>query len=273
MNLIDWIPSVTTSGILAIILWLARNLIATRLTKSVQHEFDAKLETLRAEFRANEELLKADLRSKENEIAALRTGALTAMASRQVALDKRRLEAVDQLWSTVTALGPAKSISSFMAVLKFENVAEEAAKNVKFREIFTMMGTGFDLTKMDLSYSEKARPFISPMAWALFSAYQSIVIHAVAKLEIIRSGIDAKDILNKDAIEKLIKAALPHHGTYIDKFGDTAYHYLLEELEARLLDELRKMLAGVEADKASVDQAAEILSRSNDLSALTKQNG
>ena len=105
MDLISWLPSVTTTALLALALWLGRNLIATRLVKSVEHEFNTKLESLRAELRKNEEeLFKADLRSKEAEIAALRGGAMTAMASRQVALDKRRLDAVDQLWSALTAL-------------------------------------------------------------------------------------------------------------------------------------------------------------------------
>ncbi len=265
MDLMSWLPSITTTTLLALALWLSRNLIATRLAKSVEHEFNTKLESLRAELRKNEELFKADLRSKEAEIAALRGGAMTAMASRQVALDKRRLEAVDQLWSALTALGPAKAISSLMAIVKFETAAERASKDAKVREMFTMMGAGFDPKKIDLSDSAKARPFVSPMAWAVFSAYQAIAMQAVLKLEIIKSGIGGKDLLDKDAIAKLVKAALPHQAAYIDKFGEAGYHYLLEELEGRLLDELRKMLAGVEADKSSVEQAAEILKRSNEL--------
>lgn len=92
-----WIPSLITTGLLAFALWLGRKLIVTRLAKSVEHEFNTKLEAVRAEFREKDELLKADLRLKESEIAALRGGAMTAMASRQMAVDKRRLEAVDQL--------------------------------------------------------------------------------------------------------------------------------------------------------------------------------
>lgn len=198
---------------------------------------------------------------------------MTAMASRQVTLEKRRLEAVDQLWSAFTALGPARAISSLMAVVKFDATAEEAARNVKLREVFQMMGTAFDAKKIDLSGSAIARPFVSSMAWALFSASQAIAMQAVMKMEIIKSGIGAKDLLNKDAVAKLVKAALPHHEAYIDQIGDAAYHYLLDELEARLLDELQKMLAGVEADKASVERAAEILVLSKELSDSTKQSG
>ena len=56
--IVEWFPSISTSAILALALWLSRNLIATRLTKSVQHEFDTKLEALRAEHRIKEEIYR-----------------------------------------------------------------------------------------------------------------------------------------------------------------------------------------------------------------------
>ena len=48
-----------------------------------------------------------------------------------------------------------------------ESVAEQAARNPKFREMFTIMGSAFDPAKVDLSGSAKARPFVSPMAWGM----------------------------------------------------------------------------------------------------------
>lgn len=220
-NELQWLPSIITTGAFGAVLWLARNLIATRLTKSVEHEFNEKLEALRAELREKEEVLKADLRSKENEIAALRSSAITAMSSRQVALDSRRLEAVDQLWSAVTTIAGAKWVSSLMAVTKFEAVAEEATRNVKVRDMFRLMTGTFDTAKIDLSGAAKARPFISPMAWALFSAYQAIAMHAVVKAKIIETGV-GKDVLDTSAMVKLVKAALPHRAECIDAYGDAA---------------------------------------------------
>ncbi len=259
-----WIPAITTSAATALALWLLRKLIVTRLVKTVQHEFDIKLESVRAELRQKEELLKTDLKSKETEIAALRSGAMSAMASRQIALHTRRLEAVDQLWSAVMALGSAKYVSSIMAVVKFDEVAKEAEKNPKMREVFELMTIGFDAKKIDLSGAGKARPFVSPMTWALFAAYQAIALQAVVKLQILKAGVP-KDLLETNAIKKLVKAALPHQEQYIDKFGDSAYHFLMDELEELLLKAIRDMLAGVEADKETIQQAANILNLSNEV--------
>jgi len=197
MSLFDWIPAISTTALLGIVLWLLRSVISTRLKASVQHEFDQKLESMRAALRASEEALKADLREKEAQIAALRSGAISALASRQAALDRRRIEAVDQLWSAVTSLGPAKALSATMAIVKFENTVKEAARNPAVREMFSAMGGKASMRESSWTDAAKARPFVSPMAWALYMAYQSIVSVAVIKLEAIKAGLDMPDIIDK----------------------------------------------------------------------------
>jgi len=265
MTWFNWIPAISTSGVIAIILWLFRNVIITRLTKSVEHEFNIKIETLRTELRQGEERLRADLRAKEAEIAALRSGAMTALVSRQVAVDKRRLEAVDQLWAAARSLGHARRISSIMSVIKFEAAAEHAEHDPKLREFFEKLGLGFDIKSIDVSESDKARPYVSLMAWATFSAIHAVSMHAVIRWHILKSGLGNKDFSKTESINKLLKTALPHQATYVDTHGSDGYHFLLEELDTKLLSELRAMLAGGEADKVNLEQAAEILKQSNEL--------
>jgi hypothetical protein len=265
MSLLDWIPAVSTTLLLGFVLWLLRSVISTRLRTSVQHEFDQKLEAMRATLRTSEESFKADLRAKEAQIAALRSGAMSGLASRQAALDKRRIEAVDQLWSAITLLAPAKAVSATMAVVKFEAAAKEAARNPKVREMFAAMGEKGGLRELSMADAAKARPFVSQLAWALFTAYQAIVSVAVIRLEVLKTGLDMPDVVNKDAVVKLITVALPHQAEFITKYDASAYHYLLDELESRLLEELQRLLRGVESDKASVEQAAAILKESERL--------
>lgn len=255
----DWIPAITTTSVLALALWLFRSVIVTRLAKSVQHEFDIKLESLRADIRKSEELFRADLRSKERQIETLQSGALSGLATRQAALDKRRFEAVDQLWSAVNLLGPAKAASAWMSVVKFEAAAKEGAKDPRIREIFKIFDTS---NPIQLSDAHKARPYVSQIAWALFSAYSAIVMSAVLKLKILQSGLDMSGVLDESAVTKLIKAALPHRVEYINQYGTGAAYYLLDELETRLLEELQNILQGRESDKATIDQAAAILKES-----------
>lgn len=272
MDITAWFPSLTTTALFAAALWLGRSIISTRLTRSVEHEFNTKLTSIQSQMRESEERLKAELRAKETEIAALRGGALTAMSSRQITLDKRRLEAVDQLWTSVTALGPARTIAALMSSISFEKAAPITERDPKARQVFEIMGAAFDLKNLDLSGASKARPFLSPMVWATFSALQAVVMHAVMQWHILKSGLGSKDFTNNEAISKLIKVALPHYSDYIDKFGPSAYYYLLEALDDRLLREIQQMLSGVEADKNSIERAAEIVRQSNVVSAEAAQN-
>lgn len=271
MELVPWLPALTTTGLLALALWLGREIISTRLTKSVQHEFDEKIESVRADLRASEERFKAQLREKEAEIAALRSGALSVLASRHAALDKRRLEAVDQLWSAFNAHAPARAIAANLAYIKFETAAQKAEHDPKIRQFFEMIGGNFDAKSMDLSGAEKARPFISPMVWAVYLAIHAVTIHSVMRLEVLKNGLGTSDFIDNKAIEKLVIAALPHYSEYLEKNGPSVYFYVLEALEERLLAELQKMLSGVESDKASLEQAAEIIRQANALQVATKQ--
>jgi len=169
----EWIPALTTTALSGAALWLGRNLISTRLTRSVEHEFNGKLETLKAQLRDSEERLKAELRNREGEIAALRSGALSALANRQALLDKRRLEAVDQLWTSVTALAPGRGIAASMSIIKFDAAAEAAERDPKTRQFFEIISAGFDPKIMDMSGAAKAQPFVTPMVWAIFSSNAS----------------------------------------------------------------------------------------------------
>jgi hypothetical protein len=249
----EWIAAISTTSLFAAALWLSRNLIFTRLTNSVRHEYDTKLENL-----------KADLQAKASQIDALRSGVLSGVTTRQAAIFQRRLAAIEQLWDAVVSLGPAKSVSAWMAVVKFEAAAKEAAKNPRFREMFSMIGS-IDLNSLPTDQALRTRPFVSPLVWAYYSAYQAIVLHAVVRLIMLKNGIDMVEVIDTKNVTELVKVALPHHVQYIEKYGPGAFHYLLEELENNLLAAFQLMLKGDESDQDTLEKAAAIIKKSETL--------
>ncbi len=271
MDFTDWVPSLTTAGVVAAALWLGRSLLITRLRNAVQHEFDAKLESLKTELRASEEQLKADLRRKDAQIEALRGGALSGLASRQSLLDKKRVEGIEKLWSAVVAMGPAEVALAWMATVKFEAAAKETATNPKFREIFEVIGGSIDLDKMKLAKASHVRPFVSDLSWAIFSAYQAIGIHAVSQLMMLKSGLGQPDFLNTEKVTSLVEAVLPHQAEYLSRAGANGYHYLVEELKTLLLAQLRHDLRGEDLDQDSLDRSARILREAEELMRATKK--
>lgn len=255
MDISDWIPAISTTSLLTLAMWLFRSLISVRLTKSVESEFNTKLEKL-----------KAELRSKEGTIESLRSGAMSGLISRQSKLYERQLEAIEEVWAAVIELGKAKYISAAMAVLKYEECAKQAATDPRFRQVFEIMGSGFDIKNVQLGTASKARPFLSPLAWAYYSAYQAIVLLDAMKFETLRLGLESPEkFLNSEGVTNLVKAVLPHQSDYLSKYGSGVHHYLVEEIERQLLSELQNMQQGAAADQENAERAAEILKATDKL--------
>ena len=261
MNLLEILLSTTlsTSALIAMALYLMRSLITTRLTKSVQNEFDSKLAGLTSHLRSAEESFKADLKRKESEINSLQSGAIQNRLSRQSAVDKRKLDAVDQLWSAIYDLSSSKAFAAQLSIFKWDAISEEVGKNPRAKEIFSIFKV--DQTKNESAFysAQKARPFITPVAWAYFAAYQAIIMHAVVFIKILQIGLDGHKYLANENLIKLIKTALPHCAEYIDEYGPSAAYNLLDQLENSLLDELKNMLDGRANDMTEVARANQIL--------------
>jgi hypothetical protein len=244
----NWIPAITTTSLFGAVLWLARSLITTRLKNSVKNEFDSKLEILRSE-----------LKTKEAQIESLRSGAMSGLITRQGALYQRKLQAIDQIWSSVKELEKAKYISSILGTLKFEACAERSAKDPKFRDFIEKIGGNFDITSLDLSGANHARPFLTPLAWAYYSAYSSVIIQAFTVMQVLKIGVDnAQEYLNLENSNNLLKTVLPLRKEYIEEHGMSVHHYLLDEVEQLLLMELKNIQDGHEDDKENAQRAAAI---------------
>jgi len=248
------IQVVGTAALLATAAWLMRNLIATRLTQSVKSEFDKKIENLRS-----------DLRTKESRIDALQDGALSGLVSRQSKIYEKQIEAIEHLWEAKRELDKLQFISASMSTVKFEESAKAAPTEPKLRKMFEIIGGKLELADLNLESAEKARPFISELAWAYFSAYRSILLLAFTKLDVLRKGVDSPGrFFELDGDKDLLKSILPHHSHYIDKHGDS--HEFLNEIEELLLSEFKNIQAGNESDRENTERAAVILRESKKLS-------
>ena len=244
-----WIPAFTTTTLLAILAWLFRTLIITRLTASVKNEFDLKIENL-----------KSDLSVKEAENQSLRSGAMSGLMVRQSTLYQRQLQAIDELWHSVKELEKAKYISATLVSLNFEMCAKEYVSSQKFREFIDTIGGNFKFESLDLSGARKARPFLTPLAWAYYSAYSSVILLAITKLRVLKIGVeDPQKYFKFENTKNLLKKVLPLHSEYIDKYDSSTHHYFLDEIEKLMLLELQKIQKGIETDKENIARAAEII--------------
>ncbi|HEY2034963.1 MAG TPA: hypothetical protein VGH02_14880 [Rhizomicrobium sp.] len=242
------VAGILIPSVLALVGVIFRDSLREYITSGIKHSFEAEIEKL-----------KADLAHKENEINALRDGALSGMSNRRALLNARKLQAIDRLWENVVALGRLKAASQQISILNMDNVNRRIETDQKLQHFFKISSDSFDMEKVNISEAENQRPFVSLRSWALFSAYNIIIASAVGTLKMLATGTDTTKIFLEEKISDVLKAALPHRSTYIDNSGLAGRHYLLDELEEALLVELAEMLDGKEDDKQAVANAQDIL--------------
>ena len=171
----------------SIILFASKNWIIARITKDVQHDFDVKLENIRAALKNNEEQLKSALREKELEIEALRTSVLSGSAGRQALLDKRRFEAVEKIWTAVNDFTPLKGLYQMTASLNYDAIAKQI-NNPKIQQFLgTIITTAADPRNIK-NVARDERPFVPEISWSYFDAYITLLYFNFARFETLKLG-------------------------------------------------------------------------------------
>ncbi|MCM2537703.1 hypothetical protein NDN94_07660 [Burkholderia glumae] len=260
LNMTVWQEVLSCFGPAALagaVVWMLRSLIETRLRASVQHEFNGKLEALRAELTARNDRLKEAAKDQSEEVAAMRSTALAALTGRSDSYIKRRIEAVDQLWAGVSGLGPTRVTVRFMQSVDYENAAKEVASNGAARQMFKAMAVDMTTLHPNRAEADKARPFLSPMAWAYYDAFACISLLAATQIHLLSLGLAEHDFTDAKAIRKMIEGTLPKQVVNIDKFGIGFIYFLAGELEEALLVELRSNLTFKDLGVENLERANE----------------
>ncbi|WP_148216884.1 hypothetical protein [Phenylobacterium zucineum] len=261
----DWIPAISSSAALAIIGFVLSIPYRRSVEAAISAHFDEKLEESKAEFRRKEETLKAELGQRTAELEALRSGALTSLATRHVEMGKRRILAVERIWAQVTEMGNLKLLCKYAESLHMDKLLEIAEKggsegrNVsEFADTILKVCNAEEL-KVPKYLAASERPFIPDLTWALCSAYMQLLSLPLVQLSAVKRGVGGKMLADPKEMANVLKQALPHKAEVIDQQGPSLFPYLAEELERALLHSLRDALEQKDSDEGAVAQAGRIM--------------
>lgn len=254
ITIFDWVPAISSTSVLAVVIYLSRNLIITRLTNAVKHEYDSKLE-----------LLKSEIASKDKKIESLRNLGLVSFQQRKSLLFEKQLSAVELLWDSTCQLGIGLSVSKMMLNVDTESVHEAIEHDQKLQHFFSIVSTTCDIEKLSRINPNPSRPFVSKLAWAYYSAYSSIIWHYVIQAKLFENGL-GMNLLDEEKITQLVSIALPHRHQFIERFGVNEFGHLLDELQEKILSEIDSMLNGDSIDHDSLHKAAAIQAIAQELS-------
>ena len=93
--------TITTGGLLALALFLGRAWFLERLKGSIKHEYEDKLEKLKATLKADGEKQLTQLKSEIDQQAEKLKIAAVSFSDVQRATIRRKIEAIDHIWSAV----------------------------------------------------------------------------------------------------------------------------------------------------------------------------
>jgi hypothetical protein len=247
---------VSSTIVIPALLYLFKTIIKEFLTNAIKHDYDIKIEEL-----------KSKLAQNGNDVRNLREGALNGVYYRQSKLYDKQIQAVESLWSDVIELSKTKSFSTCLLSLSddFSDIANKAKDDDKVRKLFETLEGNFKIEGINFLIGEKLRPFLSPLSWAYYKAYKSILAYDFIKFNIIKFGVGEEVLEENTKLKKLIEIALPDKKDYIYDKTTNSFYYLLEILENRLLDELKIFLKGTESTKESIDLASSIMNQVEEL--------
>jgi hypothetical protein len=266
LDFLHWLSTVTVlATIAALAVPVGRDVVVRWIAGRIQVGVDSRIETLRSELRKAEETFKGEIRANEQRFNSAVNVALTSLSGRQSVLITRRLRAVDELWAHKAKLDSAKPAVQLMSMVKFEVAAKQSAQKENVRTVFKILDMTYlstlekHMSENKLPLLEAERPYLSPVLWALYAAYSAVVFHAVGSLKFLASGIGDHEVFTDEPTDELLMAALPDLSADVAKYSANRYYQFLTVLETRLLIATEDMLAGKEADTASLEQAQSIL--------------
>lgn len=250
--ILSWIGQSSVAALLLLLLgYLCRQFIEARLTRSVQHEFDKKLAIFKE--RLDEETKRLD---------SVRGAGFAALLSQRNSLAAKRVEAAQGLWNAVLYARKGITVALSLEILKIE----EVVKRVREPEIQTYLKAIGPADVMTDEFIAKLngyaqhQPFVSPVAWALYTAYSTIIVLSISKLKMLQLGFDPGNVV-KDThwVVLLGKALLPADFNKIESGAQYNLHWALGRVEERIVDELRRSMAGESAGLEGVGDAHAIL--------------
>lgn len=244
--------AIVAAALVAALGWLLRAWIGARLNASIQLSTNQRL----AEFTQR-------LDATEAQVATVRAAGIDAAQQMAAAALAERVEAIKQIWLGVVEWKAASALSTLVSAMDIRMATESAGHPGTKRTMQTMLDS---LQYMELLRRTNGlarwRPFVTAQAWALFAAYQGFYSARVTKAAVLMIGHreTVARLWQVDGERDVVRAAAPIDMTVRYEANPIAEGpKFLAYLEAELLAELQRTLAGEHSGPEASKHAAKIV--------------
>lgn len=253
------IASTSASSVLAgVLIWLTRTWLSERLHQSIRHEYNEKLESLKARLSAEADKNTAMLRASiEKESERLRF-ATASISQTQKAAIERKLDALDTLWDAV--LAARENVPAVMGFIDILTVDEyrSSKDHPHFQALVGELSPDRLVTmfKDNVGSRERVRPYVGEYLWALITTYQAVVLRVALLLH---WGVEDEKKLDwhlDHGIQQLLQASLTNsERAEFDQVQIGKVGWLQRNFEHKILAAMQVIISGQHFGDEALQQA------------------
>ena len=187
-------------------------------------------------FKKDLESYKSNLRIKEN---------------KDTLLNKKRLNAIEQIKENINILSQGESICRGMQNLNFKKLkqweAMEETKKIRVQRAFQETGRFFNpiIQNIEKGFKEGAKeheiePYVSEDIWKFYLAYKTIIYNAISFIRLSSVfGLDFLDIKKMEQnIEKYISTVIPESKEFLKQDLLSRQFFVYDLVKEKLLKKL-----------------------------------
>lgn len=256
--LLTVLSSVAGSSLLVgLTAYFSKTWIAERLKASIKHDYDIRLESLKADLRVESEHHLAQLKSEVDRGAERLRAAALSFSEVQKATITRKIEAIDDLWQAVRNASTHVPGVILLTDYLTDDELENMAKYPKLGELRKQLGalSSTDVAPKFFQDADSARPHVGEFVWALFVSFHGIMTRVIHVLE--GKSADGDRRWHRDAsILRMVESGFGQERRI--QFEALQGHRLLwlrREFERELFKSFEQLLTGRAFSEAALNQA------------------
>jgi hypothetical protein len=259
------LTSASTSVLLcAVLTWVMRTWISTRLKSSIEHEYEVKVAEMNSLLKVQTDSISTRLKGDIDREADKLKLAAQSFGEVQRAAIAKRLTAIEQTWKAVldlqASLPPALTYLEILVPSEYV----DAKNRGRYGEILRNL----DVDAVVMPNHERAvkleesRPYIGEYLWALFKTYQAVLLRAVYLVDCSKKE-PRKILWFEDAnIRAYIQSALePGILSEFDAMQFRKLDWVNGHFNHAILQAMEQIIAGKDFSEAAMKQAESMETR------------
>ncbi len=238
-ELVNWlINAAGSAGILALVAYLARDILGKFFSKSVENRFERQLEKF-----------KADIRDNERELDQIRSFLVSARRERDSVIQLKKLAAAEDLLRARQALFQLEGLVEYMKVFNKEAMLDN--QDPELTNIIESLIKPFELDE-SLKIPQKVdktlcRLYLSEDTLRVYDGYENIIISAAMMMKVFSMPLPNKErYFDTSGLTKKLIELDPSTKVGFDKFGDMYAYHLSKYFHDGILRSLRHEISGMD---------------------------